>query len=127
MPERVFALVALAAVMALGQIALGFGEPENLAADAAAWRVMPSDGVVATISAETHGSGSPCPRLDFDFTTGGGFVVVQRDFVIDLPENYEFAFRVKGGGVAEALVGAREGLWGHAGRVVRAGDEDARD
>jgi F5/8 type C domain len=95
MPPRVIAFAALL-VMVLGQGALAIGGGEDLTADAGRWRVMPSDGVEATISADPGGDGSACLRLDFNFKTGGGFVVVQRDFVIDLPENYEFAFRVKG-------------------------------
>jgi hypothetical protein len=72
------------------------GSPsDNLSSTAAEWRVMPSDGVVASLH-EDEGSTGKCLRLDFNFTTGGGFVVIQRDLAIDLPENYEFAFNVKG-------------------------------
>ena len=69
--------------------------PDNLSNSASEWRVMPSDGVEASLHNDS-GSTGPCLRLDFNFTTGGGFVVIQRDLAIDLPENYEFAFNVKG-------------------------------
>ncbi len=74
--------------------------PADLTADIAAWRCMPSDGVEATIRPETRtgeGDWHPCLRLDFNFKSGGGFVVVQRDLALDLPENYEFSFNVRAG------------------------------
>lgn len=80
--------------------------PADLTADASAWRCMPSDGVEATILADTRAedpryagpagaAARACLRLDFNFKTGGGFVVVQRDLALDLPENYEFSFNIR--------------------------------
>lgn len=72
------------------------GSPaDNLSNNASEWRVSPSDGVEASLH-DDEGSTGTCLRLDFNFTTGGGFVVIQRDLAIDLPDNYEFAFNVKG-------------------------------
>lgn len=88
-------------VIAIGVVLLPFtaaraqAPAANLSGDAKAWRVMPSDGVEASLHTDT-GSTGPCLRLDFNFTTGGGFVVIQRDLAVDLPDNYEFAFNVKG-------------------------------
>lgn len=76
----------------------------DLSADASAWRCMPSDGVEASIRADTRplergqpaiASDRPCLRLDFNFKSGGGFVVLQRDLPLDLPENFEFSFNIR--------------------------------
>lgn len=69
-----------------------------LSADATSWRCLPSDGVEASISTDATASPKgPCLRLDFNFKSGGGFVVVQRNLAIDLPENYRFDFDIKAG------------------------------
>jgi len=88
-------VIAIAVVLLPLAAARAQAPAANLSADAKAWRVMPSDGVEASLHND-KGSTGPCLRLDFNFTTGGGFVVIARDLAIDLPENYEFAFNVKG-------------------------------
>lgn len=65
--------------------------------DLTPWSVLPSDGVKGEIVKDVGPDGSPCMRLDFEFVRGGGFVIVQRALPMALPENYEFAFSVRGG------------------------------
>ena len=65
--------------------------------DLTLWTVLPSDGVKGEIVPDVGPDGSPCMRLDFEFVRGGGFVIVQRAVPMALPENYEFAFSVRGG------------------------------
>lgn len=93
-PLRVLVVLVLA-WLAVPHAARAGSPSDNLSNNAAEWRVMPSDGVEASLHNDTSATGT-CLRLDFNFTTGGGFVVIQRDLAIDLPENYEFAFNVKG-------------------------------
>lgn len=88
-------VIAIGCVLLPFAVARAQAPAANLSADAAEWRVMPSDGVEASLHTDTSATGA-CLRLDFNFKTGGGFVVIQRDLAIDLPENYEFAFNVKG-------------------------------
>lgn len=55
------------------------------------WRPVASDGVSLRIVPD-----GGAMRLDVDFHGGGGYVIARREVTIDLPENYEFAFRVRG-------------------------------
>jgi len=63
--------------------------------DLSGWKAAPSDGVLLSISpAEGHEGGAM--RLDFDFRSGAGYAVARKAFTIELPENYEFSFRLRG-------------------------------
>jgi F5/8 type C domain len=57
----------------------------------AAWKAVPSDGLVATL-VEDRGEA----RLDFDFQGHGGYVVLRREVDLRLPDNYAFTLRVRG-------------------------------
>ena len=61
----------------------------------AAWSAHPADGVEVKISPDTGPSGK-CMRLDFKFVKGGGYAVVRRALAIDVPEHYQFRFRIRG-------------------------------
>jgi len=64
--------------------------------DVSAWRVIAAEGVRGSIARDPGGlDGSSCLRLDFEFVTGGGYCIVQRDLPMDLPENYEFTFHCR--------------------------------
>ncbi|HEX2641663.1 MAG TPA: discoidin domain-containing protein, partial [Thermoanaerobaculia bacterium] len=65
--------------------------------DLAAWKAVPSDGLDAALSS-TDGLHGRALRLDFDFHNHGGYVVIRRDLPLDLPENYEITFQVRGEG-----------------------------
>jgi hypothetical protein len=64
--------------------------------DAAGWHVQPSDGVKASVVTDTVEGGQSVVRLDVDFTSGAGFVVLSRDIEVTLPENYAFAVDLRG-------------------------------
>ncbi len=65
--------------------------------DLARWKVLPSDGIVASLSSEEGFQGRAL-RLDFDFQGRAGYAVVRRELPLDLPGNYEIRFRVRGEG-----------------------------
>ncbi|MBX6364014.1 MAG: discoidin domain-containing protein [Gemmatimonadetes bacterium] len=69
--------------------------------DVAAWSAHPSDGVTLRITADSAGDGHAM-RLDFDFH-GGGYAIARRALPLDLPPNYEFAFRIRGDAPPENL------------------------
>ncbi|HEX6966714.1 MAG TPA: discoidin domain-containing protein [Gemmatimonadaceae bacterium] len=60
-----------------------------------AWSPHPSDGVSLDIHEDT-GRGGGVMRLDFDFHGHAGYAIARRKVDIDLPENYEFDFQVRG-------------------------------
>jgi hypothetical protein len=68
----------------------------------AAWTVVTSDGVEATIS-PAEGPHGQCLRLDFDFQRGTGFCVVRRSVDLELPKNYCFTFEICGEAPANNL------------------------
>src|SRR5438477_13185981 len=59
--------------------------------DVSKWTAAPSDGVSLNL-VEDHGA----MRMDFDFRGHGGWAAARRRVSLDLPENYRFAFRVRG-------------------------------
>ena len=63
----------------------------------AAWTVIASDGVQASLTS-TDGATGRALRLNYDFTAGSGFCVLRRALPIDLPPDYRFALRVRGTG-----------------------------
>lgn len=65
-----------------------FEEPDR-------WTAHPSDGVSLRISREPGRSGSAM-RLDVDFHGGAGYAIARREIAIDLPDDYEMAFWIRG-------------------------------
>lgn len=63
--------------------------------DAAGWKTAPSDGVSLSL-APAPGFQGKALRLDFDFHGGAGYAVAQKKIPIELPENWEISFRVRG-------------------------------
>jgi hypothetical protein len=59
--------------------------------DVAKWTAAPSDGVSLNL-AEDHGA----MRMDFDFRGHGGWAAARRSVDLALPDNYRFAFRLRG-------------------------------
>jgi hypothetical protein len=68
-----------------------------------AWRALPAQGVELRLSLDTAG-GDSAMRLDFDFQGHGGYAIARRDAPVDLPDNFELAFRIR----AEAPVNTLE-------------------
>jgi hypothetical protein len=58
------------------------------------WSYIQSDGVNLNLSVEKGLTGNAI-RFDYDFTKGTGYGGFQKNFPIDLPENYEFTFYLK--------------------------------
>jgi hypothetical protein len=63
--------------------------------DAAAWEAAPATGVEMRLSAEEGVSGRAL-RVDFDFRGGGGWAAFRRELPVQLPENYELTFWLRG-------------------------------
>ena len=61
----------------------------------AAWSAHPSDGVSLDIGSDT-GRGGGVMRLDFDFHGGAGYAIARRKVDLELPDDYEFVFWVRG-------------------------------
>jgi hypothetical protein len=79
----------------------------------AAWRAAASDGVTGTARPFEGGL-----RLDYDFTRGSGYAFVRRELPLDLPDNFELRFRLRGAGPANALEikltdASGENVWWH--------------
>ena len=66
------------------------------------WRALPSAGVKLTLSS-TEGLHGRALRFDFDFGGHAGWAAARRDVAIDLPENYEFSFAIRGAAAANDL------------------------
>jgi hypothetical protein len=58
------------------------------------WTAHPSEGVELRISQDSGFAGKAM-RLDFDFRGGAGYAIARRSVPIDLPENWEFAWRMR--------------------------------
>jgi hypothetical protein len=70
--------------------------------DLSRWKAVPSDGIEARISAADGVRGRSL-RLDYDFQNRGGYAVIRRDLPLDLPENYEITFQLRGEGLPNNL------------------------
>ena len=58
------------------------------------WTAGPSEGVELRISQDSGFAGKGM-RLDFDFRGGAGYAIARKAVPIDLPANWEFAFRIR--------------------------------
>lgn len=63
--------------------------------DVGAWRGSASDGVGASVHADAGKQGAGL-RLDFDFGKVAGYAIAERELPLDLPENFEISFYVRG-------------------------------
>jgi hypothetical protein len=61
----------------------------------AGWKTTPSDGVSLELH-EDQGLHGKSMRLDFDFHGHGGYAVIHKDIRLSVPQNYEFAFSIRG-------------------------------
>jgi hypothetical protein len=60
-----------------------------------AWTAHPSDGVAFAIGQDAGYRGRGM-RLDFDFRGGGGYGIARRTVAVEVSENYEFTFWIRG-------------------------------
>lgn len=108
--------MSLAAALLLGLAAPAAASAPRLLDDfraPRAWRQTASDGVTAAAARFDGGL-----RLDYDFSRGAGYAVLHRDLALDLPENFELRFRLRGGGPANTLElklidASGENVWWH--------------
>lgn len=63
--------------------------------DIAAWRAAPASGVDVNLSSDTGHTGSAL-KVSFDFHGRGGWAAFRTDAQLQLPENYEISFWLKG-------------------------------
>jgi len=61
----------------------------------AGWRAIPSEGAKLTIT-QGEGKTGKAMVLEFDLTGAYGYTIAQKDFVLDLPPNYQFTFDMRG-------------------------------
>lgn len=109
---RALSLVACCAAAQAGTAdasAGGAGEVRMLDAfeTAAGWTPLAATGVGLRVTTEPGVDGNAL-RVDYDFTGGSGFVIVQRDVGLELPDlktgaTYEFSFDLRGEGPANDL------------------------
>ena len=59
------------------------------------WSAHPADGVELRVASDAGRTGRAL-RLDFSFTSGGGYAIARRATAIPLPPNYAFSFWIKG-------------------------------
>ncbi len=59
------------------------------------WIAAPSDGVSLAIGRDAGRRGQAM-RLDYDFQGGGGYAIARKPIALDLPENYEITFWIRG-------------------------------
>jgi F5/8 type C domain-containing protein len=106
----------MARLILLFLVLAGCGAPENLApeggltkaslqpemleriADFEAgerWRAVPASGVQLQLAIAPGRTGQAL-RADFDFRGGGGWAALRREMQVQLPENYELSFWLKG-------------------------------
>lgn len=81
------------------------------------WEAASSDGVDAS-SESIPGVNGRALRLDYDFTKGSGYAFLRRELPLDLPENFELRFKLRGEGAANALElklvdSSGENVWWH--------------
>ena len=98
-PARFLVAAALLLVGAAGP-----GPPRTLDdfEDIGAWRASPSQGVTLDLSSG-EGAAGRALRLDFDFHGRAGWAAVRRPVSIDLPENCELTFSLRGQALANDL------------------------
>ena len=95
---------ALLALLPLACHSRESGNPRPLAdfEDTTGWKVIRSDQVAGTLRT-IDGADGRALCLDYDFHGVSGYVGVQRDLPLDYPDNYAFAFRLKGEGTKNDL------------------------
>ena len=70
--------------------------------DVSEWQAAPAPGVTLDISTDSGRTGRAM-RLDFDFGTGAGYAIARLPLNLELPDNYEFSFWVRGNTAPQTL------------------------
>lgn len=61
-----------------------------------AWKPIASEGVSLKLARDDQGRSGGALRIDFDYRSHAGYVLAERKLDLDLPDNYEFSFWVRG-------------------------------
>jgi hypothetical protein len=94
--------VFVPAVLVIAQPATAQTRPLDGFEDAAPWRVVTSNQVSASLR-QVDGVDGQALCLDYDFNGVSGYAGIQRDLPLEFPENYRFAFRLRGDSPANDL------------------------
>jgi hypothetical protein len=83
---------------------------------AALWTAAPASGVAMTLSDDAGVDDGGALRIDFDFRGGGGWAAFRRELPVQLPENYELSFWIRGAAPENTLEfklidGSGENVW----------------
>ncbi|WP_224362921.1 discoidin domain-containing protein [Hyalangium versicolor] len=95
--------------------------------DISPWRTAASDGVSVS-KAPVPGAEGGALRMSFDLGPSAGYAFVRRDLPLELPENFELAFAVRGEAAPNNLEfkltdATGENVWWHVRRDFRVGRE----
>lgn len=87
----------------------------------AGWKVITSDAVILNIAAEADAA-HPGLRLEYEFKAGTGYAIIQRDIAVEVGNNYEFSFWLRGDGPTnnlefKLLDASGENVWWHIHRT----------
>lgn len=103
--QRLVGWVFFVTVFATGIPAIGASGERVLDRfdDPGLWTVSASDDVSASLRQSTgrEGRGGLC--MDYDFGAVSGYAVARRELALEYPENYEFAFSVRGDAAPNTL------------------------
>ncbi len=113
--RRAAARLATAAILLLGVAPSPRAIWHEVFDDPRAWRPVPAEGVGLKLS-PAEGKRGKALRLDFDFHGRAGWAAIRREVAIDLPENWELAFGLRGEALANDLEiklidGSGENVW----------------
>ncbi|QQQ03522.1 discoidin domain-containing protein [Lysobacter enzymogenes] len=97
-------LLALASSAQAASAAVSVASPRMLDdfESAAPWTVVVSDQVAATLR-KTEGADGAALCLDYDFNGVSGYAGLQRELPLEYPDNYQFAFQLRGDSPANDL------------------------
>ena len=91
--------IAVALSLLLGLVLTGAGPTGDAVVlddfeDVSRWKAVPSDGVSLTLAADAGFRGRAL-RLDFDFQGRSGWAAARRNVPLEMPDNWEFSFRIR--------------------------------
>ncbi|HEY0781373.1 MAG TPA: discoidin domain-containing protein, partial [Thermoanaerobaculia bacterium] len=76
---------------------------DDFTAAPSGWEAAPATGVRLDLQPAVGPKGGGAVRLAFDFQGHSGYAIARRKLALDLPENYEFAFQIRGDAPIETL------------------------
>ncbi|MEO8349703.1 MAG: discoidin domain-containing protein [Acidobacteriota bacterium] len=90
---------AVALLLGIGLVFTGAGPPDDTAVlddfeDVSRWKAVPSDGVSLSLAPDAGFRGRAL-RMDFDFQGRSGWAAARRAVPLEMPENWEFSFRLR--------------------------------